>query len=464
MRVKGHNVQGRGGFTIMTSFPDGGGSMTQERLAYYQLGYGEDFGLTALTERLSLPGSGTGPAAALGSAEEIADRSEGEEAVELGEDARRLLASELPERVLRTVWLASTGNAFDPADHGMTCRGWLERISEVSTARLRQNKRSYTPPPARPVRDVGLCQAVVAELRATAPALAGASALPDLVDALEQVVTSVDGDLGMRLFLRALKTHSVPVPYEQYRRLLALGWQFGFPPAVVHDGLCIIWPPVGTSRYGLYDDFGLSRLAMLFTAGWHYRTPRATVEDAVTYDGYERPPGSEAAILLEDTRRMLDSGLSDDTISLLWLAATDRGHNIDESGIGGRGWLEQVADVCEKHLAEVAPTYVPSASAIRTDLGNAVLREIRETAPFAAGTVISPVFLPLKSTAVWNALEQVVTQVDPDLGFRLLLRALKLLQLPLTEEQYARYETLSSHFQYSENHLLFSVDHLVQRS
>ncbi|CAM5619710.1 hypothetical protein [Streptomyces avidinii] len=81
--------------------------MTRERPAYYELGYGEDFGLTALTERLSRPGSATGPAAALGFAEELADRSEGEEAVELGEDARRLLASELPERVLHTVWLAS---------------------------------------------------------------------------------------------------------------------------------------------------------------------------------------------------------------------------------------------------------------------------------------------------------------------------------------------------------------------
>ncbi|WP_327739886.1 hypothetical protein OG749_44555 [Streptomyces nojiriensis] len=204
--------------------------MTGERPAYYELGYGEDFGLTALSERLSRPGSATGPAAALGFAQELADRSEGEEAVELGEDARRLLASELPERVLRTVWLASTGNAFDPTGHGMTCRAWLERISEVSTARLRQSKGSWTPPPVRPVRDSRLCQAVVAELRVTAPTLSDASPLPKLVDCLEQVVTGADADLGMRLLLRVLKAHSVPVPYGQYRRLVALGWQFGFPP------------------------------------------------------------------------------------------------------------------------------------------------------------------------------------------------------------------------------------------
>ncbi|MGA4960283.1 hypothetical protein [Streptomyces lavendulocolor] len=439
--------------------------MTRERPAYYELGYGQDFGLTALAERLSVPGSGTDPAAALGCAEELADRSAGEEAVELGEDARRLLVSELPEHVLHVVWLGSTGNAFDPGDHGMSVRAWLERISEVSTARLRQNKRSYTPPPVRPVRDTQACQAVVAELRAIAAALAGASVLPDLVDALEQVVTGADCDLGMRLFLRALKAHSVPVPYEQYRRLQALGRQLGFPAAVVHDGLAIIWPPVGTtSRQGVVGDFGLSRLTGLFTAGWHYRTARATVENALTGDGYERPPGSEAAVLLEDARRMLDSDLSDDTITVLWLAATDRGHSIDEHGVGGREWLEQIVEVCEEHLTAVAPAYVPAASTRGTEAGDAVLREIREMTPLAAGAVISPAFRPLEGSTVMEALEQVVTQVDPDLGFRLLLRTVAVLRLPLTEEQYARYEVLGSRFHHGEDHLLFSVDHLVQRT
>ncbi|GLV87895.1 hypothetical protein Slala03_75840 [Streptomyces lavendulae subsp. lavendulae] len=438
--------------------------MTEERPAYYELGYGEDFGLTGLAGRLDQAGQEITLATALGYAEEIAAQSEGEEAVALGEDARRLLVSELPEQALHTVWLASTQHAFDPVKLGMSIREWLEGISQLSTAQLHRDKHSYTPPPVQPVRNERLCQAAVAAIQVMAPALARASAIPDLVPSLEQVVTGADGDLGMRLFLRALKTHSVPVPHENYRRLLVLGWQFGFPPAVVHDGLSIVWPPVGTSRHGLDDDFGLSRLAMLFTAGWHYRTPRATIEDAVQHYGHERPPGSEAAILLEDTRRILDSGLSDEAISLLWLAATDRGHNIDQSGISGRDWLAQVADVCEEHLVKVAPAYVPSTSAIRSDRGKAVLREVRETAPVAAGTVISPGPLVLQSTAVWNALEQVVNKVDPDLGFRLLLRALKILQLPITEAQYARYEHLSSDFQYNENHLLFSVNHLIQRN
>ncbi|MEU9037987.1 hypothetical protein AB0D45_24225 [Streptomyces sp. NPDC048352] len=433
--------------------------MTGVRPAYYELGYDEDFGLTALTERLAVAGPDTGLAAAIGCAEGIADRSEGEEAVELGEDARRLLAADLPERILSTVLQAASGHAFDPAGHGMSCRGWLERTSEVSTARLRQDKRSYAPPPVRPVRDAELCRLVVAELGAAAPAL-----VPDLVDALEQVVTGADGDLGMRLFLRALKAQAVPVPYEQYRRLLALGWRFGFPPAVVHDGLAVVWPPVTTTRQGIDGDFGLSRLSEQFPAVWPHHTPRAAIAHVLTHDGYERPPGSEAAVLWEDTRRMLDSGLSDATITLLWLAATNRGHGIDQFGIGGREWLEQVVEVCEQRLAEVAPGYVLGPPAVRTDGREAVLRELRDLAPVTAGTAISPAFQPLEGAAVMDALEQVVTRVDPDLGFRLLLRVLGILQPPLTEEQYARYETLAGRFQYSGDHLLFSVDHLVQRT
>ncbi|MER7341876.1 hypothetical protein ABT403_29120 [Streptomyces sp. NPDC000075] len=436
--------------------------MIRERGAYYEL-YGSDFGLTALTERLALTGSRTDLDIALCAAE-IADCFEGEGAVELGEDARRLLASDLPEHVLSTVWLSATGHAFDPRGHGMSCRAWLEQVSDVSTARLRQEKRSYVPSPVRPVRDAVLCRAVVVELRAMAPGLTGATALPDLVDALEQVVTGADGDLGMRLFLRALKARAVPVPYEGYLRLQELGWRFGFPAAVVHDGLTILWPAVSTSRCRLHGDFGLSRLAGLFTAGWHHRTPGQAVEHALVGDGYERPPGSEAAVLLEDTRRLLDSGLPDDAITLVWLAATERGYNIDLLGIAGREWLRQIADRCEENLSAVAPVYAPANTAPAGDGGAEVLREIRELAPLAAGTVISPAFHPLESSTVMEALEQVVVRADPDLGFRLFLPIVAILRLPLTEEQYTRYESLASRFHYGEQHLLFTVHHLVRHT
>ncbi|WP_405940801.1 hypothetical protein [Streptomyces sp. NBC_00207] len=158
---------------------------------------------------------------------------------------------------------------------------------------------------------------------------------------------------------------------------------------------------------------------------------------------------------------MLDPGLSDDAITALWLAATDRGYGIDRFGVSGREWLEQVAEVCEEHLTEVAPAFVPAAPPPATGTGDEVLREIRGMSPLAASTAVSPDFHPLEGTTVMEALEQIATQVDPDLGFRLLLHTVEVLQLPLTEEQYTRYEALASRFHYGQDHLLFSVDHLV---
>ncbi|MEW2584842.1 hypothetical protein [Streptomyces virginiae] len=124
--------------------------------------------------------------------------------------------------------------------------------------------------------------------------------------------------------------------------------------------------------------------------------------------------------------------------------------------------------MCEEHLTEVAPAYVPAAPAASpppaTGAGDEVLREIRAMSPLAASTAVSPAFHPLEGTTVIEALELIATQIDPDLGFRLLVRTVEGLQLPLTEEQYTRYETLAGRYHYSDDHLLFSVDHLVQRT
>ncbi|MEV7997297.1 hypothetical protein AB0O67_37105 [Streptomyces sp. NPDC086077] len=92
--------------------------MPQNRPTYVELGYSGDFGLTGLTERLCSPdspaaGTAVDLPAALAVAARSAEESDGEEAVELGEDARRLLDGLLPEDVLHTVWLAAVGRIFD---------------------------------------------------------------------------------------------------------------------------------------------------------------------------------------------------------------------------------------------------------------------------------------------------------------------------------------------------------------
>ncbi|MEU6512231.1 hypothetical protein [Streptomyces sp. NPDC046942] len=89
--------------------------MAHEHPTYVALGYCGDFGLTGLAKRLCLPGPRHDRTSALAVAAELADGSDGEEAVELGEDARRLLSSSLSEQVRHAVWLAAVGGCFDLA-------------------------------------------------------------------------------------------------------------------------------------------------------------------------------------------------------------------------------------------------------------------------------------------------------------------------------------------------------------
>ncbi|MET7276530.1 hypothetical protein ABZS59_36055 [Streptomyces flaveolus] len=87
--------------------------MPQRRPTYVELGYSGDFGLTGLAERLCSLGRAAGTTvdlpAALAVAARSAEESDGEEAEELGADARRLLDGLLPDDVLHPVWLAVVG-------------------------------------------------------------------------------------------------------------------------------------------------------------------------------------------------------------------------------------------------------------------------------------------------------------------------------------------------------------------
>ncbi|MFI5681633.1 RNA polymerase sigma factor [Streptomyces cellulosae] len=435
--------------------------MPQKRPTYVELGYSGDFGLTGLTEQLCSPDRpAADPAvdlpAAFAVAARSADGSDGEEAVELGEDARRLLDGPLSEEVLHTVWLAAAGRIFDPAGHGMDIRTWLRSISDLATDRLRQNKRSYAPPPVQPVRDEDLCGEVVAEIRTLARDLAGAAALPDLAPGLEHVVTQADADLGFRLFLRALKAFSVRVSKEQYDRFLGIGERLGYPVAVVRDGLDVDWPPIDTTRRDTSWDFGLSQLAGNAHQDWSTDTARREIHRVADADEPGQSPGTAAALLLEDALRLLDSPLPDTTITTLWVAVSGAALRID-----GRDWLRLVADVCGERLREVAPAYTPVVPPARTEAADPVLREIRDMAPAMADKAVSPHWHPLPATEAVTAVEQVVGRVDPDLGFRLFLRVLRVLSVPLTRERYERYEAMGEGFGYGE-HLVSEVDQLIQ--
>lgn len=85
-------------------------------------------------------------------------------------------------------------------------------------------------------------------MRAIAPEVERATAghpyrrVPEVVPALERVVTEVDPDLGFRLFLRVLKAYLVPISEPQHLRYRELGERFGYNESVVDDGTLQFMP------------------------------------------------------------------------------------------------------------------------------------------------------------------------------------------------------------------------------
>ncbi|GGZ24902.1 hypothetical protein [Streptomyces poonensis] len=425
-------------------------------------GYAGDFGLSALAERLGASGVRADEAQARVLAAEVADDCGGEGAVELGADLRCLLESAVPEELMHTAWLAAAHQGFDPADFGMGMRDWLRRLADRYPARSRKETHGYRPGSVPSSMDEEeLREAVAREIRTSASELTHAvatsgSAAPvpgSVPEALERIVRESDGALGFRLFLRALKAYGVPVAKDQYDRLMVLDTRLRYPGPLVYDGLNVQWPPIDTTQRDATGDFGFSELTSWFTGQWHDHTARETVQRAAANDDTAETPGSAAASLLEDTLRLLESSLSSGTITTLWLAASDRGFSIDRAGIDARSWLRTIAEVCRDRLQEVAPSYTPVEPSLRTELTGPVLRELQDLTLLLADRAVSPGWHEIPGTTAAEALEQVVTRVDPDLGYRLLLRLLRVLALPLTEEQYARHRSLGERFGYGAFHV-----------
>lgn len=441
--------------------------MTRQREQYSIL-YEGDFGLSALAEKLSVTTGSPDEAQALHLASEVAATTEGEGAVELGVDVRCLLGSPLPDDIIRTAWLAAAHGRFDPAACESGVRGWLRRLAE----RWPQLERRHAPRhwDARPnIKEEELRTAVVAEIRASAiPVDQGVAdsdhvALPSgaVAESLEAVARQGDGDLGLRLFLRVLKGYDVPVGKEQYDRLMALDTVLGFPGPLVYDGLNVLWPPIDTARRDASGDFGLSALTSWFEGDWQESTAHERVRQAAAADDSAQTPGSAAALLLADARRLLDSSLRTETIKVLWLSATGRGYNIDHLGIDARDWLRLIEDMCEERLREIAPQYRHAEPVDRSDLRSAVLRAVREATPLLKDAVISPRWEPIPGASALAAVEEVVTDADADLGFRLLLRLLDVVSPSLTQEQYSHYQALGRRFGYGEHHVTEKLEQLI---
>ncbi|WP_435970398.1 hypothetical protein [Streptomyces sp. Qhu_M48] len=424
--------------------------MARAREVYYY-DHGTDFGLSGFAGALA---ARTGLRLDERVTLALAARRAEDEDVQLGRDVRLLLDSGLPDEALREVWLAAARRRFDPADEGTDVRAWLRRVSEACPPRVleRDPYEERSLDEVRPtVAEDELREAVAAEIASNRAGLARAVAVPNAVPALLRVVREVDADLGLRLFLRVAKSYSVPLGKESYDRLTALGQRLAYPSDAVHEGLEVHWPPVDPGRRDLgVGRFGAQMLAAVFRGtDWHHEgTVRENILRVIDAD-HGDVPGSYAAVLLEDARRLLDSALSDPALDALWRAVSRRVRvtGADEFDADVRAWLERVAGECREHLARIDPCYSPYVSSARTELAEPVLREVREAARADVAEV----------RAVAPVLEDVVTAVDPDLGFRLLLQLLSAYAVPVTGTRRARYLELAERLGYGPEHV---EDHL----
>ncbi|MFI7499061.1 hypothetical protein ACIBVL_11210 [Streptomyces sp. NPDC049687] len=402
-----------------------------------------DFGLSLLT---------ADPAAELS--------GDADEARALRDDARLLLESSLPDEVLRAVWLAASGGRRDPgADPRSRLCGVVERCEEEIAADVLEPGPGT--PPTVAVDENAMREAVLAEVQAVTGTPAGSGTVP--VPALARVVAEVDADLGFRLFLRVLKAYAVPVGLADYDRYQAIAGAFGYPGRLVPEGLAVRWPRFDDAsvRRRFEFDFGFSAVVGRFHGDlWQHAYTVDEGVRGVATDQVGLVPGVAAFALLQDTSRLLGSPLSDGTLTTLWQVTTYRGYDLDEQG-GVRPWLRRITDICGECLRLTDPGFTPAAPApAAMELRDPVLRELRDVAPAVTAAVrdspwygadTSPWFA-LSDQAV-PVLEQVTGRVDPDLGFRLLLRTLSAYSVPLTEERVARLTALGDAFGHSRPHI-----------
>ncbi|GAA2132231.1 hypothetical protein GCM10009760_06970 [Kitasatospora kazusensis] len=191
-------------------------------------------------------------------------------------------------------------------------------------------------------------------------------------------------------------------------------------------------------------DFGLTGLTTQFHSDWT-GTPQEIIERCA-----DSSPAAHA--ILEDVLRLLESPLPTWAITVLWQAATGREFDLAYLGIDGRDWLHQIVDVCTERVRRDDPAFVAATPPPAPNaLTGAVLDELLAAGPALTTSTMSRDSCEV--SGVVPALELVITQVSPDLGFRLFLRAMARYWVPINSVQYNRFIALGELFGYGDFHV-----------
>ncbi|MBT2453122.1 hypothetical protein J7F03_40120 [Streptomyces sp. ISL-43] len=189
----------------------------------------------------------------------------------------------------------------------------------------------------------------------------------------------------------------------------------------------------------LGSDIGLSCLMKTFR---YPRTNRMSIGLARVAWFADREDGAFAHQLLDDVRRLLASDLSGAELSALWLAGTVRDFDLELCGTEGRQWLTWIEEIAEYRITwNVGDAPAPADPPPARGLAEAVLGEIEAVAAELESATVGHSYAAVPG--VVPVLRRVVAEVDPDLGFRLLMRVLKSFFMTVDPERIEAYYVLA---------------------
>ncbi|MFF2628649.1 hypothetical protein ACFVUN_23095 [Kitasatospora griseola] len=203
------------------------------------LGPNGDFGISGLGMKIRGP---YGPTDWTGTLEFITTRLErmgSQEAAALSVDAQRLISSTLSNSELEFLWLSTTGRHFNPEGRGGDIREFLADIARVCSGFLCPGDAEAFEAQASQFDSQEIRRQILEELDTVQGSLlerCDASIKESIVSLLERAVGELGADLGMRLFLRALKTSFAPIGLTRLARLETLGERLGYSDLAVADG------------------------------------------------------------------------------------------------------------------------------------------------------------------------------------------------------------------------------------